>query len=87
MPTATVTATESATPTLAPTATTTRKTTPSTATPLPAVLAAFLGVDATTQGAWGGVYGAQGYLVASNSGNYSYSNIRYRNRQRGRYAI
>jgi hypothetical protein len=73
------TATDTATATLtpAPTATTKRKTTPpiATSTPLPAVLAAFVGVDTTTQGAWRGGYGAQGYLIAPAVGNYPYSSI------------
>jgi hypothetical protein len=77
--TASATATGAATATLtpAPTATTARKKTALTATPtaLPAVLAAFVGVDANTQGTWRGAYGAQGYLIAPAAGNYPYSNI------------
>jgi hypothetical protein len=77
--TASVTATAAATATSAPapTATTKRKTAAPTATPtaLPAVLAAFVGVDANTQGTWHGVYGAQGYLIAPAVGNYPYSSI------------
>ncbi len=77
--TASATATEAASATLtpAPTATTKRKTAAPTSTPtaLPAVLAAFVGVDANTQGTWRGVYGAQGYLIAPAAGNYPYSSI------------
>jgi hypothetical protein len=63
--------------TLSPTPTIAGKTTVfnATPTPLPAVLAAFVSVDATTQGAWRGVYGSQGYLLAPNENQYSYSSI------------
>ena len=35
-----------------------------TSVPLPAVQAAFVKVDSTTGGAWSGVYGTQGYILA-----------------------
>jgi hypothetical protein len=73
--TASASATASATLTPAPTATIARKQTAPTATPLPAVLAAFAGTDTTTQGTWRNVYGSQGYLLAPNSGAYSYSSV------------
>jgi hypothetical protein len=75
-PSATATKAPTATLTPAPTATAHKTKSPTaTPTPLPAVLVRFVGADATTQGTWRGVYGAQGYLLAPNDGSYPYSNI------------
>jgi hypothetical protein len=74
-PTELATATPTATLASSPTATTARTISPPTATPLPAVQAVFVGLDATTSGNWSGAYGSQGYLLAPNDGNYPYSNI------------
>jgi hypothetical protein len=75
----TSTATTAASPTettahavLQPTATLTAT---ATSTPLPAVQAAFVGLDATTKGTWKGAYGGQGYLVAPNDSAHPYSNV------------
>ncbi len=56
-------------PTLAPLPT-------ATTVPLPAVQAAFVKVDNTTEGSWSGVYGAQGYILATNNDpTHAYSKI------------
>jgi TIR domain len=72
---ATETETSTATVAPSPTATTARAVIPPTATPLPAVLATFVGVDTTTGGTWSAGYGSQGYLLAPNDGNHPYSKI------------
>ena len=64
--TATTTPTPSPTPTPRPTAI---------PTPLPAVQAAFVKVDSTTEGSWSGVYGSAGYILATTNGGAAYSNI------------
>ncbi len=47
-----------------------------TSVPLPAVQATFVKVDTTTGGSWSGVYGAQGYILATNNDpNHAYSKI------------
>jgi hypothetical protein len=56
-------------PTLAPLPT-------ATSVPLPVVQAAFVKVDNTTEGSWSGVYGAQGYILATNNDpTHAYSKI------------
>jgi TIR domain len=69
------TATSTATVAPSPTATTARVINRPTATPLPAVQAAFVGLDAATGGSWRGAYGSQGYVLAPNDGTYPYGNI------------
>jgi hypothetical protein len=68
---------KAATATTVPTATGTdvHTTASPTATPLPAVLATFVGADIATNGSWNGAYGSQGYILAPSNSQFPYSQI------------
>lgn len=73
LPSPTPLATATATPTPSPTPTPRPTATPK---PPPAVQAAFVKVDSTTEGNWSGVYGSAGYIMAPPStGGAAYRNI------------
>jgi hypothetical protein len=59
---------------LSPTATPSTTAAPS-ATPPLAAQAVYVNLDTTTRGAWSGVYGSQGYLLAPNDTTHPYSQI------------